>query len=146
MGAAPSSFDESRFGSSFAGASRQLGKQRIALDPSVNGDTSARAVGGAGIDRWAVDELGRAALLVYAFDELPADRASALLEDCYAQGDVRERQAVLRALPLLPAADRFLALAIDACRTHVQTIFEAIACENHSPNDTSRTSTSIRWC
>jgi hypothetical protein len=129
----PSGFDDSRFHSAFAGAARHLGKQRVAFDVRSNDRARVRADCPAGIERWAVDELGRVALLLYAFEKLLADRASALLEGCYAQGDLRERQATLRALPHLPCPERFLALAIDACRTNVQTIFEAIACENPFP-------------
>jgi hypothetical protein len=40
---------------------------------------------------------------------------------------------VLKALPLLPTPDRFLEIAVDACRTSIQPIFEAIACENPYP-------------
>jgi hypothetical protein len=42
---------------------------------------------------------------------------------------------VLRALPLLPDAERFVPLAVEACRTSVQTVFDAIACENPFPAD-----------
>jgi hypothetical protein len=45
----------------------------------------------------------------------------------------RDRRAVLRALPLLPDAGRFVAIALDACRSHIQPVFEAIACENPYP-------------
>jgi hypothetical protein len=37
------------------------------------------------------------------------------------------------ALPLLPAPERFLEIAVDACRSHIQPLFEAIACENPYP-------------
>ena len=74
-------------------------------------------------------------LLGLAFAHLAPSRASALLEACYARGDNRERQAVLRAIPFLPDSKRFVALAVDACRTSVQTVFDAIACENPFPAD-----------
>jgi hypothetical protein len=51
----------------------------------------------------------------------------------YRHGEARERAAVLRALPFLPGAERFVPIAADACRTHVLPIFEAIACENPFP-------------
>jgi hypothetical protein len=35
---------------------------------------------------------------------------------------------------LLPAPDRFLALVIDACRTNILPVFEAVACENPYPS------------
>jgi hypothetical protein len=40
---------------------------------------------------------------------------------------------VLRALSLLPRPDRFCSLATDACRSHVQPVFEAICCESRYP-------------
>jgi hypothetical protein len=80
-----------------------------------------------------LDGLGRAALLLRAAAALPPDQLEALVEDSLLRGDTRERQAVLRVLVLLPDAARFLHLAVDACRTSVQPIFEAIACENPYP-------------
>ena len=40
---------------------------------------------------------------------------------------------MLKALPLLPEPERFEALAVEACRSNVLTVFEAIACENPYP-------------
>jgi hypothetical protein len=34
---------------------------------------------------------------------------------------------------LLPGAERFLATAIDSCRTNIMPLFEAVACENPYP-------------
>ena len=34
---------------------------------------------------------------------------------------------------MLPAPERFLGIAVDACRSHIQPLFEAIACENPYP-------------
>ncbi|HEY6177389.1 MAG TPA: EboA domain-containing protein, partial [Kofleriaceae bacterium] len=53
--------------------------------------------------------------------------------DLLRRGEVRERQAVLRVLAALPAPARFVELAIDACRTNVETVFAAIACDNDFP-------------
>ncbi len=74
----------------------------------------------------------------FASGEAPQAAASepdftALLADCFRAGDNDERRAVLRALPILPEPERFVALAVDACRTNVVPIFEAIACENPFP-------------
>ena len=73
-----------------------------------------------------MDEVARAALLVNAYPRVVPD-------ELWARGDNRERQAVLRALPLLPEPERFAAIAIEACRTNVLPVFEAIACENPYP-------------
>lgn len=83
--------------------------------------------------RWAVDDLARAALLLRAGEALPPEGLTAVADRAYHAGDTREQQAVLRTLPLLPHADRFLALAVDAERSGIAPIFEAIACENPYP-------------
>ncbi len=95
----------------FSGAARNVGKDPCAVPERGT---------------WGADELARAALLVRG-------AASVSPEELYDRGDNRERQAVLRALPLLEAPERFLPLAVEACRTNVLTIFEAIACENPYP-------------
>jgi hypothetical protein len=56
-----------------------------------------------------------------------------LLNELFYRGDNLEKQAVLRALILLPEPARFLQLGVDACRAHVQTVFEAVACDNPYP-------------
>ena len=70
--------------------------------------------------------------LLVGVDAAP-DELVALVDECWRTGDNGERQAVLRALPRLPAPERFVPLAISACRTHVLPIFCAIACENPFP-------------
>jgi hypothetical protein len=56
-----------------------------------------------------------------------------LVAEAFRTGDNAEREALLGGLILLPAPERFLATALDACRTNVVTVFEAIACENPYP-------------
>lgn len=116
----------------FTAATRRLGRARLAL-----AEKEIARLAGAGVSwpigTWGADELGRVALLVAAAAHWPEADLSALVEECYRQGDGAERQAVLRALPLLPAPERFLEIAVDACRSHVQPLFEAIACENPYP-------------
>jgi hypothetical protein len=72
-------------------------------------------------------------LLLLAAEHLPARDLPELVEECYHRGDNRERQAIVRAMPLLPEPERFLEIGVDACRTHIQPLFEAIACENPYP-------------
>jgi hypothetical protein len=116
----------------FALVTRKLGKTTLA---PTGEETTALAAGGITwpIGGWGVDELGRVMLLSAASHALNAEAFQALAAECYASGDNRERQAVLKALPLLPAPERFLEIAVDACRTSIQPIFEAIACENPYP-------------
>jgi hypothetical protein len=116
----------------FTAATRRLGRARLA--PT---EEEIARLAGAGVSwpigTWGADELGRVALLVAAAAHWPEADLSALVEECYRQGDGAERQAVLRALPLLPGPERFLEIAVDACRSHIQPLFEAIACENPYP-------------
>jgi hypothetical protein len=95
----------------FSGATRKVGKAPIAI---------------ADRGTWGADEVARAALLVRAFPRVTP-------RELWAHGDNRERQAVLRALPLLPDPQQFVELAVEACRANVLTVFEAIACENPFP-------------
>jgi hypothetical protein len=107
----------------FSAAPRRAGKRPLVL----RADALAR-LAACGVD-WPLaprtDDLWRMALLAGATPEL--------VHECFRAGDNEERRAVLRALPLLDGPERFLALAIDACRTNVVPIFEAIACENPFP-------------
>jgi hypothetical protein len=91
------------------------------------------ALGMTAPEGWGLDSMARAALLVEALAAWPSERHVALVRELYLKGDEREQAAVLRALPLLPIAARFLEIAIDGCRTNVRDIFEAIACENSYP-------------
>jgi hypothetical protein len=95
---------------------------------------AARRVGRAALPAgWSADEAARAALLIRAAAVQAPVAFAALVDDLYQHGDSRERQAILRALAWLPGSERFLALAVEACRTSVQPVFEAIACENEYP-------------
>jgi len=56
-----------------------------------------------------------------------------VVDACFRTGDNDERRAVLRALADLPSPERFVPLAISACRLNVVPVFEAIACDNAFP-------------
>ena len=83
---------------------------------------------------WPLSGVGRAALLDVMMRGLERAERLALAQGVFKTGDNDERAALLRALSILPEPERFVDLAIDACRTHVQTVFEAIACENPYPS------------
>jgi len=78
-------------------------------------------------------EFGRAALLLFALELLPAEEHVEFVNNLFMHGDSREQEALLRALSILPDQGRFLVTAVEACRANVQTVFEAIACENPYP-------------
>jgi hypothetical protein len=129
IGAAP---DRGALLEGFTAATRRVGHARL-----VPTEEEIARLAGAGLSwpvgTWGADELSRVALLVAAAARWPAAPLEALVEECYRQGDGAERQAVLRALPMLPAPERFLDIAVDACRSHIQPLFDAIACENPYP-------------
>ncbi len=109
----------------FAAAPRRLGKGPVALS-----DEERMAFLESPVSEDAtVDELGRSALLAAA----PEGEQEDLAAECFRHGEIREKRAVLRALSLLPRPDRFCSLAIDACRSHIQPVFEAICCESRYP-------------
>jgi hypothetical protein len=82
---------------------------------------------------WGADEFGRTLLLQAALAARLPEAHTALVNELFSTGDLRERQAVLRALPHLPASERFVAVGIEAVRNHATPVVEAIACENSFP-------------
>jgi hypothetical protein len=125
-------FDPAAIAAAFASASRFLGKAPLATSGG-----ESQLLRAAGLD-WpiaqvGIDEAARMAVLIEEADHAGETDLVSLVEDLYRRGENRERQSVLRSLPLLPRPDLFVALAVDACRTSVQPIFEAIACENPYP-------------
>ncbi|WP_437968884.1 EboA domain-containing protein [Sorangium sp. So ce260] len=125
-------FDRDRFLATFTSAVRVLGKAPLGLDANERDALRAAGVVGA-VDSWRMDELGRITMLALASRRLPVPELARLLWDCYQRGEGRERQALLRALPFVADAERFVPLAVDACRTNELPVFEAIACENPYP-------------
>jgi hypothetical protein len=124
--------DRAGFATAFALASRQAG--RATPEPTAAEIARLETAGVTWpVAAWGLDGLARAGLLLRAAAGLLPGELEALVEDCFLGGDTRERQAVLRTLPLLPEPERFVALGVDACRTSVQPVFEAIACENPYP-------------
>jgi hypothetical protein len=120
-----------RFRAIFAGAGRRLG----ASIPTLSGDDlrALLELGMVAPERWSLDDMGRAALLARALEVVPANEHFDFVREVYQRGDYREQAAILRALALLPDPGRFVDIAIDACRTNVLDVFEAIACENPFP-------------
>lgn len=124
--------DRAGFATAFALASRQAG--RATPEPTAAEIARLETAGVTWpVASWGLDGLARAGLLLHATAGLLPGELEALVEQCFLGGDTRERQAVLRTLPLLPDPERFVALGVDACRTSVQPVFEAIACENPYP-------------
>ncbi|MBT4489120.1 MAG: EboA domain-containing protein [Rhodospirillaceae bacterium] len=99
-------------------------------------DEDIQALADAGVigaGNWKIDNVARTALLLRALSALPAGEHAEFVRQVYLRGDYREQAAVLHSLAFLPQPEQYLELAIDACRTNVLDVFEAIACENSFP-------------
>lgn len=116
----------------YTAAPKHVGRAALAVDDIRRRELTDLAPG-LGFDRWTLDDAARAALLLGAAARLPRDAFAAAAAECFERGDAREQQSWLRAISLLPDCERFLAIAIDACRTNIIPLFEAIACENPYP-------------
>jgi hypothetical protein len=115
--------DPTRFRASFAAAGRKLGQVPVTATPP---DIAWPATAG-------VDECGRGALALAAIATMPTNEHVGFVRDLIRRGDARERQAVLRVLAAMPEPERFVEIGIDACRTNVRSVFDAIACDNAFP-------------
>jgi hypothetical protein len=115
----------------YAGAGRRMGKAALALDQGERlqvRELDEELI----LDHWGADEAARA-LLLLSLDHLPEEAFMGIAGRAYELGDSREQTSWLRAAILLPNSERFLATAVDACRTNILSLFEAIACENPYP-------------
>jgi hypothetical protein len=131
LAALTKSFSKEEFAKAYTRAARMLGSAPLAFEPD-----EVRRLSSSGFplhEGRALHELGRIVLLLCAAEGLNADEQPEFINAFYARGDNAEREALLHALPLLPEPDRFLATAVEACRSNVQTVFESIACENPYP-------------
>jgi hypothetical protein len=114
----------------WSGAGRRLGQARIEAPTEEEKDEARLPFFPEG---WGADELGRTLLLQAALAARLPEAHAALVNELFVTGDLRERQAVLRALPHLPAPERFLTVAVEAVRNNAVSVLEAIACENAYP-------------
>jgi hypothetical protein len=114
----------------YTGASMRLGRLPLS---APGGDSFTASPEGLALDRWTLEDAARATFLLARAEYASLDAFEADARACYEQGDAREQQSWLRGVVLLPSPDRFLALVIDACRTNILPVFEAVACENPYP-------------
>jgi hypothetical protein len=112
---------------------RRLGRERLDLSAAEKRNVSPLQAD-LQLDQWTREDAGRAALLLTRAiaKEDPAGFAAAAIE-CYERGDSSEQQSWLKSTALLPEAERLLPVVIDACRTNILPLFEAVACENPYP-------------
>jgi hypothetical protein len=114
-----------------AGAGRRLGAEAVQLSESER--ESVLTAGLLDPSGWPLSRVARVLIVRELCRRTPAESHVGLVERLFKRGDNAERAALLQGLCLLPAAERFAPVAIDACRSHVADVFEAIACENPYP-------------
>lgn len=93
---------------------------------------AGRKLGATAQQGWPPSRIARAALLAASVHAAGLE-APARLASAFRRSDNAERAAILQSLMLLPDPARFADLAADACRSSVQPVFEAIACDNRFP-------------
>jgi hypothetical protein len=120
------------FAVAYAGAGRRLGDTPVTLDRAEHAGVVRSGL--VVPEGWRLSDVGRAHLLLCVLDQVPPEQHENFVARLFNQSDNREREALLKALSMLPEPARFSATAIDACRSHVQSVFEAIACENSYPS------------
>ncbi len=85
---------------------------------------------------WTLEDAGRL-LMLLARAGVPAHGKTFAADAaaCYEQGDAREQRSWLRGVAFLPDPAQYLPIVVDACRTNILPVFEAVACENAYPGD-----------
>ena len=116
-----------KFPVAHAGCGRRFGHEPVALSTT---EREALGFTAPGAEGWPLSAVGRAALQLKLCEQLPPDEHLPRLRRLYQTGDNRERESLLHNLCQLPEPARFTEIGIEACRSHVQSVFEAIACEN----------------
>lgn len=120
-----------RFLGDYVGATRRLSTVATSdRDAIATIETGGLA---AGVALWPAPRIARAALLLTAATALTEERCAALVDETFRTGDSDERVALLGVLAMLPRPESHVDTAVEACRSNVVTVFEAVACENPYP-------------
>lgn len=119
----------SNFTASFAKIARRLGKAALDLTDEDTREAYEKC------DGWqaeglTIDQAGRILLIVEAASVQPAEIFQQRLKSLLTTADVGERIAIYRGLPLYPASEAVVGIALDGLRTSVEAIFESIAHRN----------------
>jgi hypothetical protein len=115
----------------YTAASRALGQRLLTSRP-----TAAAAAGdiqNLQLEHWTLEDAGRLLCLLERHATAGNDTFVSDASACYEQGDAREQASWLRGVALMPGPERFLPVVVDACRTNILTVFQAVACENPYP-------------
>jgi hypothetical protein len=115
----------------FAEASRRVGAAALALDAAERAALARVGVDWS-LEAWRVDDALRVASLALAAARAPAE-VEGFIARRRRSGDARQRAALVRALPLLPDPQQWLAVALEARHGDVRAVLEALACDNPYP-------------
>lgn len=107
-------------------ARRKIGDDPINLDLALMGEESRE------ISHWSCADVARV-LLNLAFIDASDKPLTTLLSEIYAQGDERERAALVKGLPILDPDAEWLVDAEDCCRTNSLLLFSAMVMHNPYP-------------
>lgn len=122
---------KSRFAALIALASRYCKRRPLALNDAEQKQVEAVAPG-VTLDDWNLLELLRVALIC-ARSDLATPQFAEDYEAQFVYADEGETCALYRALPFLPAGERFVWRAGDGCRTNMLSVFRAIALDSPYP-------------
>lgn len=114
-----------------ARAARHLRRLHAELPPALHRSLFRRGVHAP--QSWSAVDCARVLLTLLALGRLPMHAHVAFVRQLFLKGDSDERRALLQGLVLLPEPVRFTELAIDACRSSVRSVFDAIASDNQFP-------------
>lgn len=107
-------------------ARRKMGEDPISLKLVLMGEEPKE------ISHWSCADIARILLNLALIDASDKPLAS-LLSEIYAQGDERERAALVMGLPILDPDAEWLVEAEDCCRTNSLLLFSAMAMHNPYP-------------
>jgi len=125
--------DRPAFLGRYAGVTRRLGAAKGSWGEAERKELHALDVLDPSV--WSVADVARCGLILIALDALPSDEHVAFATEIFRRGETAERVGLLRSLALLPDPPRFVELAAEACRSHVQDVLEALFCENRYVED-----------
>jgi hypothetical protein len=114
-------------------APRKLGKADLNLSVAEIA-AGARLRRGLDASGWSIDQAARILFLLASYGE-DGKAFAARLDRLLTHGEVGEHIALLRGLPLYPAADLLVARAGEGVRSAVQPVFESVAHANPFPRE-----------
>jgi len=116
----------------YAAAPRRL--RSLATEPASRRLEELERQGLGALGRRGAIAMFRGALLLAACGAAEEGARAGLVDRVFRTGDSEERAALLAVLPALPSPAAYVETAVEACRSNVRDVFEAIACENEYPS------------